>query len=384
MVSRGFLQKNDTLAQDAAFSFENTDLTGRSYYMKRVLSSLEICLNHGFDAVIDVRSPAEFAEDHIPGAINLPVLNNAQRAEVGTIYKQQNPFAARKLGAALVFRNAANHIEQSLSHHSGGWRPLVYCWRGGQRSGSFTWMLREIGWRAEVVEGGYRTYRRLLQKSLYDDPLHVRLVQLGGYTGTAKTQLLHLVRKLGVQVLDLEGLAQHRGSLLGAMPGGQPSQKAFETGLAVALSEMDPSKPVLVEAESSKIGGLNLPPSLWEAMKTAPWIEVQAPLPERARYLAQAYQDILGDTDRLVSKLRPLRMHRGHALVDHWNSLIASGEKTALCHSLAQDHYDPAYEKSMRSSAPKILHRFHTPMLTGPALDDLAGQIAQAVQTMDI
>ncbi|PYG26292.1 tRNA 2-selenouridine(34) synthase MnmH [Pelagimonas varians] len=352
--------------------------------MTLVLSSLKMCLDHGFDTVIDVRSPSEFADDHIPGAINLPVLNNAERAKVGTIYKLQSPFTARKLGAALVFRNAANHIEHALSHHGGAWRPMVYCWRGGQRSGSFTWMLREIGWRAEVVEGGYRTYRRLITQTLYDDPLPFRIVQLGGYTGTAKTELLHLVRLQGVQVLDLEGLAQHRGSLLGAMKEGQPSQKAFESRLALALNAMDRARPILVEAESSKIGVLNLPPSLWDAMKKAPWLEITAPLPARARYLAQAYEDILADTEGLLKSLQPLRVHRGHTLVDHWADLIAENSKLALCQSLAQDHYDPAYEKSMRSAAPKIAHSFHAANLMQPALNELAGKISERIHSMDI
>lgn len=245
-------------------------------------------------------------------------------------------------------------------------------------------MLREIGWRAEIVEGGYRSYRRLITKTLYDDPMPFRMVQLGGYTGTAKTELLQLIRQHGVQVLDLEGLANHRGSLLGAMKEGQPSQKAFESSLACALNAMDPDKPVLVEAESSKIGVLNMPPSLWDAMKKAPWLEVTAPLPARARYLAQAYQEVLADTKGLLKSLQPLRIHRGHAMVNHWADLIAENEKLALCRSLAKDHYDPAYEKSMRSTSPTIAHSFHAADLTEPELSDLAEQIAECIQTMDI
>lgn len=352
--------------------------------MKIAFPSLQACFDHGFDTVIDVRSPAEFAEDHIPGAINLPVLDNDERARVGTIYKQQSPFTARKLGAALVFRNAAGHIENSLAHHEGAWRPLVYCWRGGQRSGSFTWMLREIGWRAEVVQGGYQSYRRLISKTLYEDPLPFGVIQLGGYTGTAKTELLHRIQHLGVQILDLEGLAHHRGSLLGTMPGGQPSQKGFETRLALALHQLDPAKPVLVEAESSKIGDLNLPPSLWEIMKKAPWFEVTAPIEGRARYLAQAYEDVLANTQTLIDRLAPLRFHRGHQVVDHWNALITQDDKIGLCRSLAQDHYDLAYEKSMRSVAPDVVHRFNTPALTAAALDTLAAEIAAKVQEIEI
>ena len=177
--------------------------------MLQTYSSLPDLLSHGYDSVIDVRSPAEFAEDHLPGAINLPVLNNEERAEVGTIYVQQSPFLARKLGAALVFRNAAHHIETTLRSQGGGWRPLVYCWRGGQRSGAFAWMLGQIGWRAGLIDGGYRSYRRLVNTMLYKSTLRFRLIAIDGYTGTAKTEVLLKLLKRGNQVLDLEGLAGH-------------------------------------------------------------------------------------------------------------------------------------------------------------------------------
>ena len=319
--------------------------------MPNAYDTLPDLLAHGHDTVIDVRSPAEFAEDHIPGAINLPVLSNAERAEVGTIYVQDSPFKARKLGAALVFRNAASHIETSLSHHEGGWRPLVYCWRGGQRSGSFSWMLQQIGWRAGLVQGGYQSYRRLVYAYLYDQQLPFRLIALDGYTGSAKTDLLQRVRALGGQVLDLEGLANHRGSLLGGMAQPQPSQKAFESALAMALVQMDPARPVLVEAESSKVGARIIPPSLWRAMKQAPRIEVQAPVEARCRYLTRAYDDILSDAEMLREKLGYLRGHRANAVIDHWFDLIAAGDKPALTLALMQDHYDPAYQKSRRITA---------------------------------
>ncbi|WP_170517303.1 tRNA 2-selenouridine(34) synthase MnmH [Ruegeria atlantica] len=332
---------------------------------------------HDFDTVIDVRSPAEFAEDHLPGAINLPVLNNEERAQVGTIYVQQNPFLARKLGAALVFRNAANHIEHSLSHHEGGWKPLVYCWRGGQRSGSFTWMLQQIGWRAEVVDGGYRAYRRLVNRYLYDDPLPHRLVALDGYTGTAKTDLLLQLKARGVQVLDLEDLANHRGSLLGEMPGGQPSQKAFESALAAALCGLDPTRPVIVEAESSKIGSLILPPSLWTALRTAPRIQVSASLEARTAYLVKAYDDILSDTERLRDRLSPLRLHRGHEVVDGWLVLIDAGDKRALTRALMEQHYDPAYAKSSKTRAAKIIAQIDVAALDDAGLNAAAARVEE-------
>ena len=350
--------------------------------MVQKFSSLSHLYAHPFDTVIDVRSPAEFAEDHLPGAINLPVLDNEERARVGTIYVQQSSFLARKLGAALVFRNAANHIEYSLSHHEGNWRPLVYCWRGGQRSGSFSWMLQQIGWRAEVVEGGYRTYRRLVNRYLYEDPLSVRLVALDGYTGTAKTELLTLLSTRGVQTLDLEGLAKHRGSLLGEMPGGQPRQKAFESALAAALCRFDPARPVVVEAESSKIGALILPPSLWSALCAAPRIVVAAPIEARAAYLTVAYDDILSDVERLRDRLSPLRFHRGHDVVDGWLSMLDAGDKRGLTQALMEQHYDPAYTKSRRARDAETIAQVEVAALDAPDLSRAAARIEQVLDQL--
>jgi tRNA 2-selenouridine synthase len=348
--------------------------------MPEIYKSLQDILAHGRDDVIDVRSPAEFAEDHIPGAINLPVLDNEERAQVGTMYVQDSPFRARKLGAALVFRNAANHIENSLSHHDGGWKPLVYCWRGGQRSGSFSWMLQQIGWRADLVEGGYQSYRRLVKSYLYDQPLPFRLIALDGYTGSAKTDILQRVAALGGQVLDLEGLANHRGSLLGAMRTPQPSQKGFETALASALVQMDPARPVLVEAESSKVGARIIPPSLWSAMKQASRIEVTAPVAARCRYLTQVYEDILSDAARLREKLGRLRGQRANAVIDHWFALIDAGDKPALTQALMQDHYDPSYQKSRSSKASPAVLRIDLDEMTEQDLAGAAKRIAELIE----
>lgn len=348
--------------------------------MAQDFSSLASLLDHGFDTVIDVRSPSEFAQDHVPGAINLPVLNDAERAEVGTIYVQQSPFLARKIGAAKVFHNAAAHIRNSLQDHDGGWQPLVYCWRGGQRSGSFAWVLQQIGWRAEVISGGYQTYRRLVNDYLYKQPLAHRLILLDGYTGTAKTEILHLLKNRGVQMLDLEGLAEHRGSLLGNLADPQPQQKTFESRIAQALCKLDPTRPVIVEAESSKIGDRIIPPSLWTAMKAAPRIELTADITERARYLVRVYDDVLSDADQLRRKLGVLRLYRGHAIVDDWFELIAADNKTALTRALMEQHYDPAYQKSRKTSYAATLH---ATSLDGPGLDDVAAKIEQAVTRLD-
>ena len=339
--------------------------------MARSFSTLAALLAHGFDDVIDVRSPAEFAEDHVPGAINLPALSNEERAEVGTIYVQDSPFKARKIGAALVARNVARHLETELADRDGGWRPLVYCWRGGQRSGSVATILKAVGWRAETIEGGYQTYRRLVHDTVYNGTIPHQVVLLDGNTGTAKTDILARAATRSVQVLDLEGLAHHRGSLLGGLPGGQPGQKAFESAIACTLARLDPARPVLVEAESSKVGDLIVPPALWGAMKQARRVEVSAPVGARAAYLVEAYADMIRQTVVLREKLDQLRRHRGAAVVEHWQGLLEAGDHVGLARSLIETHYDPAYAKSRAVHDPDFMATIEAPP---PAERDRAGR----------
>lgn len=308
------------------------------------LDSLADVLALGFDDIIDVRAPAEWAEDHIPGAISLPVLDDAERARVGTIYKQVSPFTARKVGAALVAKNAAAHLEGPLADKPGGWQPLVYCWRGGQRSGSFASILSQIGWRVEVVQGGYKSWRRLVVEALYDQPFAHRLMVLDGNTGTAKTEVLALLAARGVQVVDLEGLANHRGSLFGHM-GEQPSQKAFEGRLALALARLDPNRPVVVEAESAKVGECRLPPKLWRAMVTAPRISIEAPRAARAKYLVRAYADLVADVARLDAVVASLAPAHPREVIAEWRAMAAAGAFVDLAEGLMARHYDPRYGK---------------------------------------
>ena len=321
--------------------------------MRYTLPSLSDLPQRPFDDIIDVRTPAEFAEDHMPGALNLPVLSNEERAEVGTIYVQESPFKARKIGAALVARNAANHLEHALLAKDGSWKPLVYCWRGGQRSGSFATILQQVGWRAHVVDGGYKAYRSLVKQALYDEPFTAPLTLLDGNTGSAKTEILAQLAARNIQVIDLEGLANHRGSLFGAQAGGQPSQKAFEGALARVVAGLDKTRPVVIEAESSKIGSRVIPPQLWLAMKAAPRLEVQAPLAARATYLANAYLDIVADPARLEATLEKLRPYHGADTISLWQQLAKAHEVGALATALMAEHYDPRYAKA-RALKPNI------------------------------
>lgn len=332
--------------------------------MKFNLNSLSDLAAAGFDDIIDARSPSEFAEDRLPGALSLPVLDDAERAQVGTMYVQKSRFGARKLGAALVLKNVARHLEADLAGRDGAWRPLVYCWRGGQRSGTFGWLLREIGWRAETLDGGYRTYRRLVVQDLYDRPLVHRLVVLEGMTCTGKTELLHRLDGRGEQVLDLEGLARHRGSVFGGRAEPQPSQKAFESTIAQMLGGFDPARPVLVESESSKVGNLLVPPQVWKAMIAAPRVRIDVPLRARAAFFPVAYPDLVADPEAfsaLIGRLRPLH---GRARIAEWQGLVAEGAFSDVAAELMVHHYDPRYGKSA--------DRHSDAVVANVALDDLA------------
>jgi tRNA 2-selenouridine synthase len=309
-----------------------------------VIRTADAATLSAFDALIDVRSPSEFAEDHAPGAVNLPVLDDAERAVVGTIYVQESRFRARRIGAALVARNIARHLETSLADQPGSFRPLIYCWRGGQRSNAMATVLNQVGWRAAVLEGGYRTYRRHVKEQLYDRAAELQLVMLDGHTGSAKTAILNRVGARGVQTLDLEDLAQHRGSLLGALPGRpQPSQKMFESRLLQAIERLDPTRLTLVEAEASKIGERMVPPTLWRLMIKAPRITLDVPLKARARYLAGVYAETASDLDALEALLARLPGRHGAKAVAAWRAMAEAGDLETLAGSLIETHYDPAY-----------------------------------------
>lgn len=327
--------------------------------MAHKLEHLRDLLAHTFDDIIDVRSPGEFAEDRLPGAINLPVLDDEERARVGTIYRQESAFRARKVGGALVARRAGENIERHLLDKPGSYRPLVYCWRGGMRSGAFATILRQIGWRAETLDGGYKAFRQAVVSLLYAPPaacagLAPRLVVLDGNTGTGKTEILHRMAARGAQVLDLEGLAGHRGSLFGAL-GPQPSQKAFDTAIAVQLAGFGAARPVFVEAESSRIGRLSLPAALWSLMRRAPRIRIEAGLAGRGAYLAQAYGDIASDPGRLARTIDLLRPYHAAERVAAWQALAEARRTEALACELMAHHYDPKYARQRARGAQPVL-----------------------------
>jgi tRNA 2-selenouridine synthase len=332
----------------------------------------------GYSDIIDVRSPAEFAEDHIPGAINCYVLDNAQRAEVGTLYKQVSPFAAKKLGAALISANIAHWLQTRFIDKPKDYRPLVYCWRGGQRSGALATILSRIGWETTLVEGGYKRYRQWVRENLENLAPQLNLIILAGLTGTAKTDLLKKLELAGEQVLDLEGMANHRGSLLGGDPDTpQPAQKYFESLLNARINAFDPDRVVWVEAESIKIGNIHCPAPLWQRMKTSSAIEVTAPVAARVEYLLQHYRYFTENPDVLLKKLGYLKERLGNETLNHWENLIRTGQWPAFVAHLLETHYDPTYRRSMQLNERKIVRTLALESLHDNDLDKAVGQLRE-------
>jgi tRNA 2-selenouridine synthase len=308
-----------------------------------------------YSAIIDARSESEFALDRLPGAINWPSLNDAERAAIGTEYKQMSPFEARKHGAILVARNVARHVEREVMGKPKDWRPLVYCWRGGQRSGALGLVLGQIGFRVQVLEGGYREYRRAVLADLESLPGAFDYRVICGSTGSGKSRLLQALRSRGAQVLDLEALAEHRGSVLGLAPGTtQPGQKQFESRVWDALRRFDPQQPVFVESESKKVGDLRVPPALIERMRAAPCLRLDLPLEQRVELLIADYDFFVRDTESLCERLDALRSLRGKTTVEAWQEDARAGRTYELVRSLLVEHYDPGYAQSMQRNFPGL------------------------------
>lgn len=354
----------------------NTDIAPKQSPAPPLIAAAEAVANLGaFDAIIDVRSPAEFAEDHLPGALNWPVLDNEERHRVGLLYKS-SPFEARKIGAALVARNIASHIEAHAEPLSRNWRPLVYCWRGGQRSGAMTWFLGQIGFKSRQLQGGYKAYRAQVREVLQTQPAGFDFHVLCGRTGTGKTRLLQTLAGLGAQVLDLENIAAHRGSILGALPERpQPSQKGFDTLLWQQLCGLDPSRPVFVESESRKIGQVRMPEAMYEAMRASDhiyWLDM--PAPARVELLLQDYAHFIATPELFCAKLDALVSMRGRERVLGWQALARSGAWAQVFGELMREHYDPGYERSLAGHYPQLEQAERISLADGsaPSLEALA------------
>lgn len=300
-----------------------------------------------FDTVIDARSESEHALDRLPGAVNWPTLNDEQRRLVGTEYVQVSPFLARKHGAVYAARNIAAHVERELGDTPRSWQPLVYCWRGGQRSGALALVLSQIGFRVHVVEGGYQACRREVMAALEALPARFDYRVLCGVTGSGKSRLLQALARAGAQVIDLEALANHRGSVLGLVPGSpQPSQKAFDTLLWDRLRHLDPTRPVWIEAESKKVGALRVPQALVAAMREARCVRIEMDIDARVALLMEDYDFFVRDVPAFCERLDALRALRGNEQIKAWQDAARAGRLQDVVRELLLRHYDPIYRQS--------------------------------------
>jgi len=302
-----------------------------------------------YDSIIDVRSESEYALDHIPGAINCPVLNNAQRIEVGTLYKQTSAFDAKKLGAALVAQNIAHHLEHHFRDHPRDWKPLIYCWRGGNRSGAMAHILAKIGWPVHQLDGGYKEYRRFITQQIDQQAQTLSFQVICGPTGSGKSRLLQTLAAQGAQVLDLEKLAAHRGSVLGNLPAeSQPTQKMFESRIWESLRHFVADRPVYVESESKKIGNCRVPELLMEKMRASPCIALELSSESRVQLLMEDYAHFVQQPHLLSLQLDHLITLHGREKIKRWHGLAETGDLTNLVHELLAEHYDPAYLRSIQ------------------------------------
>ena len=302
-----------------------------------------------FSDVIDARSEGEFAEDHLPGAINWPSLNNDERKLVGTEYKQISAFDAKKHGAALVAKNIARHLERDVIHKPRDWQPLVYCWRGGKRSGSLALILDQIGFNVTLVDGGYKAFRAALVADLPQLAAKFDYRVVCGTTGSGKTRLLQALAAQGAQVLDLEALANHRSSVLGVIPGlPQPTQKAYDSLIWAALRNFDASRPVYIESESKKVGNVAIPEGLITAMRAAPCLQLDLSENERVALLLEDYDFFVKDIEFFCDRLGALTQARGKDVVTDWQTRARSGNLPSVVRELLVNHYDPVYLQSMK------------------------------------
>ena len=308
-----------------------------------------------FSTIVDARSESEYAEDHLPGAVNWPSLSDEERQLVGTEYKQISPFVAQKRGAAMVARNIANHLEREVLNKTKDWQPLVYCWRGGKRSASLAHVLGQVGFRVHLIDGGYRAFRREVIQSLESAGTGLDFRVLCGSTGSGKSRLLQTLAARGAQVLDLEKLAQHRGSVLGLLPGDrQPGQKMFETQLWDTLRHLDPQRVVFVESESRTVGQLRIPEPLIRRMRASPCVMVHMPMQARVDFLMKDYAHFVEDTAMFCTRLDALRDLRGHHIVNDWQARARDGRTPEVVRELLEMHYDPIYLRSMQRNFAQI------------------------------
>ncbi len=325
--------------------------------------------------LLDVRTPAEFLHGHVPGAFNLPLFTNEERVIVGTTYKQVGREEAILLGFDLTGPKWSGFINQALAIAPGK-TVAVHCWRGGMRSGAMAWALNLYGFEVYVIQGGYKRYRHWAHRQ-FEQPYHLQV--LGGMTGCGKTRLLHQLKQLGEQVVDLEEIACHQGSAYGSMNKlEQPSQEQFENNLAFALHQLDKQQTIWVEDESLNIGKRSIPKPFWQQMAEASVIEVQVDTEQRIKHLVAEYGGL--DKDFLVQSTERIRKRLGPEQTKNAIAAIRSNRMEDFIR-LALVYYDKTYRTGLsRRNASRV---FALP-LTGNNVNEQALNIQTFKNTVPV
>jgi tRNA 2-selenouridine synthase len=304
------------------------------------------------NCIIDVRTPKEFEQGHIPGALNIPLFNNEERVIVGTIYKQQGKQPAILKGLEFTGPKMADIVAKAQVTAKNNC-VFVHCWRGGMRSGSVAWLLELYGLNVSTLKGGYKSFRRF---ALTGFNTKYNLQILGGKTGSGKTEVLTKLTELGQQVIDLEKTAAHKGSAFGALgEKNQPSQEQFENELALLLNAVDAKKPIWLEDESRLIGNKVIPGKLWEQMRTAKTFCIELPLEDRVAYLTKEYGTF--SIGQLKESITKITKRLGHLQAKNaLNALDANDLKTAceICLSYYDKSYDFGIKQRTRSSVTHV------------------------------
>ena len=288
--------------------------------------------------VIDVRSPGEYAHAHIPGAVSIPLFDNEERALVGTKYKNAGKDAAVLLGLSLVGPKLADFVRQSKKLNLVNKDVLVHCWRGGMRSGSFAWLLDTAGLTASTLIGGYKAYRNAVL-SAFIEPRN--LIILGGKTGSGKTDILKELARQGEQIIDLEALANHKGSSYGAIgQRPQPASEQFENLIFQALHRLDSGRRIWLEDESRNVGSCFVPMALWQQMRVAPVAFIDMPKKNRIQRLVTEYAGI--DHGLLVEATERIRKRLGGKVTKDAVEALARHDYATVA-DLTLDYYDKAY-----------------------------------------
>ena len=298
--------------------------------------------------LIDARSPAEFAEATIPGAINIPILDDAERDEVGTLYKQVGKAAARRRGVALVAPKIPAMVEQAADLQSGTALPVVvFCWRGGMRSLALTQFLELAGIPACQLLGGHKGFRRHVL-DFFEQGQWGRLIVLRGLTGVGKTHYLHRLAEIGAPVIDLEGLANHRGSAFGnlGLPP-QPTQKMFEALVWNELCRIPQGAFALVEGESRHIGRVALPIRLYDSLQAETSIWLKTDMSTRIKNILADYPALDGLKANFTEPIRALKERLGKKTVNRYLELLDAGEWAGLVRELMENYYDPLYQHTL-------------------------------------